>query len=46
MEHLINAFISSKLDYCNFILYGLPSFELEKLQRLQKTAERLTAYRV
>ena len=32
----------SKLDSCNSILHGLPSHELEKLQRLQNTTARLT----
>jgi len=41
-KRLIHAFFSSKLDYCNSILPGLPSYELEKLQRLQNTAARLT----
>ena len=41
-ERLIHAFFSSKLDYCNSILPGLPSYELEKLQRLQNAAPRLT----
>ena len=41
-ERLIHAFVSSKLDYCNSILLGLSSYELEKLQRLQNTAARLT----
>ena len=40
-ESLVHAFISSKLDYCNGVLYGLPSCELQKLQRLQNTAARL-----
>ena len=37
-ERLIHVFVSSKLDYCNSILHGLPSYELEKLQQLQNTA--------
>lgn len=41
IEKLIHAFISSKLDYCNGLFYGLPSCELQKLQRLQNTAARL-----
>ena len=41
-ERLIHAFVSSKLDYCNSILHGLPSYEVEKLQRLHNTAARLT----
>ena len=35
-------FFFSKLDSCNSILHGLPSYELEKLQRLQNTTARLT----
>ena len=29
---VIHAFVTSRLDYCNSILYGLPSSELIKLQ--------------
>ena len=42
-ERLIHAFLSSTLYYCNSILHGLPSNELEKLQWLQNTAARPTA---
>lgn len=38
---LVNAFITSCLDYCNSTLYGLPACELQKLQRVQNTAARL-----
>ena len=37
-ETLIHAFISSRLDCCNSLLYGSPSYQLKKLQRVQITA--------
>ena len=40
-ETLINLFASSRIDYCNSLLYGLPKFQLEKLQRVQNAAARL-----
>ena len=40
-ERLIHAFVSSKLDYCNSILYGLHDYQLKKLQRIQNTAARV-----
>jgi hypothetical protein len=38
---LINAFVTSKLDYCNSLLYGIPSSQLKKLQFVQNAAARL-----
>ena len=38
---LVNAFVTSRLDYCNSVLYGLPTTELQKLQRVQNAAARL-----
>ena len=29
---LVHAFISSKIDYCSSLLYGLPEYQLNKLQ--------------
>ena len=36
-----HAFVTSKLDYCNALLYGLPKYQLQRLQYLQNTAARV-----
>ena len=38
---MVNSMITSKLDYCNAILYGLPNCDLDKLYSVQKLAARL-----
>ena len=38
---LILAFITSRLDYCNSVLAGVPQSTLEPLQRVQNAAVRL-----
>ena len=38
---LIHDYIASKLDYCNGLLYGLPSQQLNRLQSISNTAARL-----
>ena len=32
------AFIHSRLDYCNSLLYGLPNYSVCRLQKVQNTA--------
>ena len=38
---LVNAFVTSHLDYCNSLLLGLPNNKLHKLQRVRNEAARL-----
>ena len=38
---LIHAFITIKLNYCNGLLYGLPTIHINKLQKVQNAATRL-----
>ena len=38
---VIHAFVTSRIDYCNSLLFGLPNCELAKLQRVQNAAARL-----
>ena len=41
---LIHAFVTSHLDYCNSLLYGIPKYQLDRLQRVLNAAARLTCY--
>ncbi len=38
---LVTAFVSSRLDYCNSVLAGLPADQINRLQRIQNCAARL-----
>ena len=38
---LVSAFVRSRLDYCNSLLFGCPQYLLNKLQKVQNNAARL-----
>jgi len=40
---LVHAFISSRLDYCYSLLYGINDNLLQKLQAVQNAAAHVTA---
>ena len=40
-EVLVHAFVSSKLDYCNSLLYNVPKYVMKQLQSVQNAAARL-----
>ena len=44
-EKLIHAFITSRLDYCNSLQYGLPSSSLKQLQKIQNMAAKILTLR-
>ena len=38
---LIHAFVTSRLDHCNSLMYGPPQCQISKLQRVQNAAARI-----
>ena len=42
-EVFVYVFIYSKLDFCNSLIYGLPKYNINKLQSVQNAAVRVIA---
>ena len=40
-KQLIHAFVTSRLDYCNGLLYGVPECQIKKLQHVMNASARL-----
>ena len=43
-ETLIHSFVTSKVDFCNSLLYGVPNQLIRKLQSIQNSVARLLTY--
>ena len=39
----MHVFIYSKLDFCSSLIYGLPKYDINKLQNVQNAAARVIA---
>ena len=40
-EILVNSLVTSKMDYCNSLLYGIKDYQIGQLQRCQNNAARV-----
>ena len=41
---LVHAFVTSHLDYCNSLLFGLPAYQQERLQKVLNAAARVICF--
>ncbi len=40
-ESIVHAFVTSRIDYCNSLLNGIPEYLFDRVQRLQNAAARI-----
>jgi len=38
---VVHAFVTSRIDYCNSLLYGIFNYNINRLQRIQNSAARI-----
>ena len=38
---VVHAFVTSRIDYCNSLLYGISDYNINRLQRIQNSADRI-----
>ncbi|KAK2170581.1 hypothetical protein LSH36_2g17002, partial [Paralvinella palmiformis] len=38
---VVHAFVTSRIDYCNSLLYGISDYNINRLQRIQNSAARI-----
>jgi hypothetical protein len=41
MQSLVTSLVSTRMDYCNSVLFGLPAVQLRRLQSVQNSSARL-----
>ena len=39
-----NAFIHSRIDYCNSLFYGLPKYSINRLQKIQNSVAHIITH--
>ena len=44
-EIIVHAFVTTRLDYLNILLYGMPDYIIKRLQRLLNAAARIVTNR-
>jgi hypothetical protein len=41
IKTVVHAFVTSRIDYCNSLLYGISDYNINRLQQIQNSAARI-----